>query len=284
MYPARYLPLAPRLALWTPIEPDNLPKIGSGALPARRSIGREATPKFVRDMNRLVLQCAENIVLSSEPRPYISACVEKYKNWRVHSGEVMRIPTADGHYEVIQTRASPHRTQVRLLCLVLASRGGSTANPAVHPGIFPSAGECARTWDRAFRAHSGAMLGASKHSALLRDRVPFRTQPSSIAQPLPLSGPPDLPAASAPHCSTSGRRILAGLAPAMPLQCLAHSGRCGWCFQWACAVFLQGPHRWLRVTCPSPRHRRADRSLHRAACIRPRTRMPERSHRWLPTA
>jgi Protein of unknown function (DUF4238) len=107
MYPARYLPLAPRLALWTPIEPDNLPKIGSVALPARRSIGREATAKFVRDMNRLVLQSAENIVLSSEPRPYISACVEKYKNWRVRSSEVMRIPTAHGHYEVIQTRASP---------------------------------------------------------------------------------------------------------------------------------------------------------------------------------
>jgi hypothetical protein len=106
MYPARYLPLTPRLSLWTPIEPDK-PKIGSDASPARRSFGREATVKFVRDMRRLILQSAENIVLSSEARPYISACVEKYKNWRVRRGEVIRIPTADGHYEVIQTRASP---------------------------------------------------------------------------------------------------------------------------------------------------------------------------------
>jgi hypothetical protein len=105
IHAARYLPLTPRLALWT--QPDKLPERGSDAPPARRSLGREATAKFVRDMNRLIVQSAENIVLSSKARPYLSAWVEKYKNWRVRSSEVIRIPTADGHYELIQTRASP---------------------------------------------------------------------------------------------------------------------------------------------------------------------------------
>ena len=88
---ARYLPLAPRLALWTLIDPENLPEIRAGIPPDQPSAGRRATPKFVRDMNRLVIQSAEDIVLASERKPYIPLCVQKYKNWKVRA-EVRRIP------------------------------------------------------------------------------------------------------------------------------------------------------------------------------------------------
>lgn len=102
---ARYLPLAPRLALWTLIHPKNLPETRTDIPPAKPSAGRRATTKFVRDMNRLVIQSAEDIVLASEPKPYIPRCVQKYKSWKVRA-EVRRIPVADGHYELIQTRAA----------------------------------------------------------------------------------------------------------------------------------------------------------------------------------
>ena len=107
IHAARYLPLTPRLALWTLIDPKNLPEIRAGIPPAKRSAGRRATAKFVRDMNRLVIQSAENIALASEPRPYIPRCVQKYKSWKVRA-EVTRIPVADGHYELID---DPHRHQ-----------------------------------------------------------------------------------------------------------------------------------------------------------------------------
>ncbi|HXP74214.1 MAG TPA: DUF4238 domain-containing protein, partial [Stellaceae bacterium] len=107
MHPARYLPLTPRLALWISVELDNLPKMAPDTPPMKMSLGRKATTRFVRDMNRLVIQSAENVVLASKPKPYISACVRKYKGWRVRVTEVVRIPTADGHYEVTQIRASP---------------------------------------------------------------------------------------------------------------------------------------------------------------------------------
>jgi len=112
MRPARYLPLAPRLALWTNVVFDNLPKMAPGTPPVKTSLRCEATTKFVRDMNRLVIQSAENIVLASEPKPYIPVCVGKYKDWRVRTTEVMRIPAADGHYEVTQTRATPKSAAV----------------------------------------------------------------------------------------------------------------------------------------------------------------------------
>ena len=105
MRAARYVPLTPRLALRTLIYPENLPKIRAGIPPAQPSAGRRATTKFVRDMNRLVIQSAENIVLASELKPYIPRCVQKYKSWEVRA-EVRRIPVADGYYELIQTRAA----------------------------------------------------------------------------------------------------------------------------------------------------------------------------------
>jgi hypothetical protein len=102
---ARYLPLTPRLALWTLIQPGSLPAISASVPPAKPSAGRQATPKFVRDMNRLVIQSAENFILASEPKPYIAACVSKYKSWKVRPN-VMRVPAKDGYFELIQTRAS----------------------------------------------------------------------------------------------------------------------------------------------------------------------------------
>jgi Protein of unknown function (DUF4238) len=91
---ARYLPLAPRLALRTLIDPKNLPEIRTNTPPAKPSAGRRATTKFVRDMNRLVIQSAEDIVLASERKPYIPLCVQKYKNWKFRA-EVRRVPVAD---------------------------------------------------------------------------------------------------------------------------------------------------------------------------------------------
>jgi hypothetical protein len=55
-------------------------------------------------MNRLVIQSADEIVLASDPKPYIPFCVQKYKNWKVRA-ELTRIATADGQHELIQTRA-----------------------------------------------------------------------------------------------------------------------------------------------------------------------------------
>jgi hypothetical protein len=103
---ARYLPLTPRLALWTLIDQENIPQVSRDISPAKTSAGRKATSKFVRDMNRLAIQSAENIVLASEPKYCVPLCLKKYKDWKVRVN-VSRIPTADGGYfELIQTRAS----------------------------------------------------------------------------------------------------------------------------------------------------------------------------------
>jgi hypothetical protein len=111
-HPARYLPLTPRLALWANIEQDKIPELKkwSGELPpppARKSTEGRATPKFVRDMNVLIIQSAENFVLASKPKAYIAACVQKYRSWRVAVSDVIKIPVEDGYYEVTQTRAQP---------------------------------------------------------------------------------------------------------------------------------------------------------------------------------
>lgn len=110
-HPAKYLPLTPRLALWTNIERDKIPEMKKGSAelppPARKSTGHRATPKFVRDMNVLIIQSAENIVLASKPKSYISTCVQKYKNWRVRVSDMIKIPADDGYYEITQTRAGP---------------------------------------------------------------------------------------------------------------------------------------------------------------------------------
>lgn len=103
---ARFLPLTPRLALWTLTDQENIPQVSRDISPAKTSAGRKATSKFVRDMNRLAIQSAENIVLASEPKSYVPLCLKKYKDWKVRLN-VSRIPTADGGYfELIQTRAS----------------------------------------------------------------------------------------------------------------------------------------------------------------------------------
>jgi Protein of unknown function (DUF4238) len=110
-HPARYLPLAPQLALWANIDPDGIPEMKKGlttlSAPARRSRGYRATPEFVRDMNVLVIQSAENIVLASEKKAYVRAHVQKYRNWWVRVFDPIRIPTADGYYEIKQMRAGP---------------------------------------------------------------------------------------------------------------------------------------------------------------------------------
>jgi hypothetical protein len=107
VHPARYLPLTPRLALWTNIELDRIPKIDPGEHPIRKSCGRKATTKFVRDMNVLVIQSAERLVLSSAQKSYIPACLTKYRDWQVRTVGSIRIPAEDGYYEVVQTRACP---------------------------------------------------------------------------------------------------------------------------------------------------------------------------------
>ena len=108
IHPARFLPLSPTLALWTNIEMNNIPrKIDPTLEPARKSIGRKATVKFVKQMNITIIKCAENFVLSSEKKAYIPVCIKKYCNWAVSREQQIRIPCQDGYYEVIQTRARP---------------------------------------------------------------------------------------------------------------------------------------------------------------------------------
>jgi hypothetical protein len=108
MHPASYLPLTPRLALWANIDTSNIPPITDPTIPpARKSEGHKAIPKFVREMNILVIKSAENLVLSSVPKAYIRACVEKYRDWWVSKADIIRIPDEDGYYEVVQTRALP---------------------------------------------------------------------------------------------------------------------------------------------------------------------------------
>jgi hypothetical protein len=102
------LPLTPRLALWTNNQARNIPPQKPGEiLPANKSSGGKATTKFVREMNTLVIQSAENLVLSSTQKPYILLCVTKYQNWWVSGAETLKIPDEDGYYEVVQTRACP---------------------------------------------------------------------------------------------------------------------------------------------------------------------------------
>jgi hypothetical protein len=106
IHPARYLPLTPRLAVWTNVELDNLPKMDPGVLPARASHRRQATAKFVRDMNITIIQSAE---ISSCPRsqalhPRLGGQVQRLARPANRSYEA---PAADGHYQVIQTRACP---------------------------------------------------------------------------------------------------------------------------------------------------------------------------------
>jgi hypothetical protein len=108
MHPARYLPLTPRLALWANIDTSNIPPTTDPTMPpARKSAGRKATTKFVRDMNILVIKSAENLVISSVPKAYIPASVEKYRDWWVCKSDTIKIPDVDGYYEVVQTRALP---------------------------------------------------------------------------------------------------------------------------------------------------------------------------------
>jgi hypothetical protein len=63
--------------------------------------------KFVKGMNILTIKSAERFVLSAADKPYIPACVQKYKHWRVSREVARRIPAGDGYYEVLQTRAWP---------------------------------------------------------------------------------------------------------------------------------------------------------------------------------
>jgi hypothetical protein len=108
IHPARYLPITPRLALWANIEMTGIPKtIDPNILPLRKSFGREATSKFVKDMNILIIKNAERFVLSAVDRPFLPFCVKKYKNWWVSRAATIRVPADDGYYEVIQTRAMP---------------------------------------------------------------------------------------------------------------------------------------------------------------------------------
>ena len=113
VHPARYLPLTPRLALWANIDTSNIPPTTDPTIPpARKSAGRKATTKFVRDMNVLVIKSAENLVISSVPKAYIPACVEKYRDWWVCKANSIKIPDVDGYYEVVQTRALPKSVAV----------------------------------------------------------------------------------------------------------------------------------------------------------------------------
>jgi hypothetical protein len=108
IHPARYLPATPRLALWANIEMKGIPEtIDPNIPPLRKSFGREATPKFIKDMNVLIIKSAERFVLSAVDRPFLPFCVKKYKNWWVSRAATSRIPADDGYYEVIQTRAMP---------------------------------------------------------------------------------------------------------------------------------------------------------------------------------
>jgi uncharacterized protein DUF4238 len=108
LHPARYLPLTPRLALWANIETTNIPKkIDPNTPPQKKSLGREATEKFVKDMNILIIKSAERIVLAAADKSFISPCVIKYKNWQVSRATTIRIPADDGYYEVVQTRPLP---------------------------------------------------------------------------------------------------------------------------------------------------------------------------------
>jgi hypothetical protein len=109
MHPARYFPLTPKLALWANVDLSGIPdmKRKPDIEPIRKSVGKTATAKFVKDMNVLIVQSAENVVLSPTKEAYIEVCVRKYRNWCVARAETIRIPDLDGYYEVIQTRACP---------------------------------------------------------------------------------------------------------------------------------------------------------------------------------
>lgn len=110
LHPARYLPLTPKLALWTSGDQTSLPELMTDAPPARRSMSRRATEKFIRNMNIITIQSAEMLVLSSVQKAYIASCVKKYRAWRLCRDVSLQIPAATGYIEVIQARPRPRST------------------------------------------------------------------------------------------------------------------------------------------------------------------------------
>jgi hypothetical protein len=57
-------------------------------------------------MNRLLIQSAENVMLSSELHVHIPSNIEKYRSWCMRTVEPICIPADGGYYEVAQTRAA----------------------------------------------------------------------------------------------------------------------------------------------------------------------------------
>jgi hypothetical protein len=109
LHAARYLPLTPRLALWTSGDLANVPDMVPDLAPVRQSTGCRASAKFVREMNILMIKSAEMLVLSSVHKAFIATCVEKYRTWWVCRDVASKIAARDGYYEVVQTRALPRK-------------------------------------------------------------------------------------------------------------------------------------------------------------------------------
>ncbi len=110
---ARFLPVTPRQAFWTNLQAPNIPKlhVAHGNM---HPAGRTATPRFVRDLNILVVQSAENLMLSSVRKAYIPICVQKNRSWLVCStGTNIKLPAEEDHHcTLTQTRACPKNRAV----------------------------------------------------------------------------------------------------------------------------------------------------------------------------
>lgn len=91
----RYLPITPELCLAVKYDRGRrLPPFDPSAPPMGKVTSARITAKGARSINRLVAQCAEDLVFSSAPSKGIHTLVNKYAGFRIEA-EFVRFPTSE---------------------------------------------------------------------------------------------------------------------------------------------------------------------------------------------
>jgi hypothetical protein len=92
---ARYLPITPELCLAVRYERGRrLPPLNPTTRPMGTVRTARIAPQGARALNKLVAQCAEDLVFSSMPSSGIEELVKKYARFRVEA-EFVRLPTGE---------------------------------------------------------------------------------------------------------------------------------------------------------------------------------------------
>lgn len=101
----RYLPLSPRLCLvCEPMHPEVMRGKFELTDPPKGKVRFATTSKErIKEMNRTIVQCAENLVLSSENLASVEALTKKYAKYRMVS-DFYKMPLPNGHLGISHTR------------------------------------------------------------------------------------------------------------------------------------------------------------------------------------